>query len=136
MNKERVKAIFLELTGKPEITPYLLYTDCAAEKVSRLIKPEFRENIPDCVHSYAAALAAQMLSFRDSAGDGLVCTEAGTAPAQRDTSDRRAAADVQADLWKAICAPYLFDEEFVMRSIGKERPPHAESISSEAENTD
>lgn len=117
MNKERVKAIFLQLTKKPEITPYLLYTDCAYEKVSRLVKPEFTENTPDCVHAYAAALAAQMLCARDAAAEGSVCTEAGSVPMQRDTSDRRISAEEAVRFWKGICAPYLFDEEFVMRGI-------------------
>lgn len=135
MNKERIKAIFLELTGKPEITPYLLYTDCAAEKVSRLLKPEYAEDTPDCVHAYAAALAAQMLAGSDSAGEGIVCTEAGTAPVQRDTSDRRSSAAAQVSFWKGMCAPYIFDEEFVIRSVGKERRPHAQCISSESESS-
>lgn len=117
MNKEKIKAIFLAATGKKEITPYLLYIDCAAEKVSRLVKPEFAEDIPNCVYAYAASLAMQMLYSDDSAAEKMVCTEAGTIPAERSTSDRRAAAKYLTSLWKGVCAPYLFDEEFVMRGI-------------------
>ena len=43
MNRERVKSIFLTLTGEKEATPFLLYIDSAVERVSRFVKPEYQE---------------------------------------------------------------------------------------------
>ncbi len=135
MNMEKVKAIFLEMTGKPEITPYLLYIESAAENVGSLIKPEFSENVPECVHAYTAAMAARMLTYRDCSSEKLVCTEAGSVPSQRDTSDRRESAEMQMSLLKAMCAPYLTDQEFVMRSIGKEPDSNADALSDKSESS-
>ena len=135
MNRERVKSIFLTLTGEKEATPFLLYIDSALERVSRLVKPEYQEYPPDCVHAYTAAIAAELFYSAVSAGEKIVCTEAGTAAVQRNTSDRRAAAAMQVKRWREFSADYLEDEEFVMMCTGKECECHTHSNTSGNEGT-
>ncbi len=123
MNKELIKSVFLMITGLRDTTPFMFYIDTAAEKVKATVKPEFSENIPNCVHAYAAATAAEMMYAAVASHDKRMCTEAGSALMSRDTKDLRTAAATQREYWKAMSAPFLYDGEFVLMNIRREQRP-------------
>ncbi len=114
MNKELVKSVFLMFTRRFDATPFLFFTDTAIEKVTSLIKPEYKDNIPDSVHAFAAAVAAEMLSISVCAGDNTICTELGEAVTQRDTENLMKSAQFQKNYWLGVAAPYLTDQAFVI----------------------
>ncbi len=117
MNKELVKSVFLMLTRRLDATPFLFFTDTAIEKVTPLIKSEYADNIPDSVHAFTAALAAEMLSLSVCAGENTLCTELGETITQRQTDDLREAAQFQKNYWLGVAAPYLTDQAFVIMQI-------------------
>ncbi|MGN0631694.1 MAG: hypothetical protein ACI4JN_10245 [Ruminococcus sp.] len=116
MNYERVKAVFLKLISEKEATPYIGYIKAAISFAQSRIRPEYLENIPDCVYMYAAACALQMYTNAGCAGDITVCSENGTALINKDTGNIRKAAADYADYCLSLCRDYLKDDKFVMIS--------------------
>lgn len=136
MNYELIECRFLQMTGKPDATPYRTYLETAAAETERLLRPEYAEDPPDAVYSLAAAMAIRMWSAVQAAQERTVCTEAGTLPVSEDTAPRRAAAEALVSVYRTMCCLFLRDEAFVMMGISpwkkkkSEVKPDAEGDSS------
>lgn len=116
MNFEKVKAAFLKIFQKKDATPYITYIKAAISDTENKIRLEFREDPPDCVNLYAAAIAVLMYTNANCAGDNTVCNEEGSVTINKDTDNIRKSAAHFADYCLSLCCKYLIDDKFVMIS--------------------
>lgn len=116
MNFEKVKAAFLKLFQKKDATPYIAYIKAGISETENKIRPEFKEDPPDCVNLYAAAIAILMYTNANCAGDTAVCNEEGSVLLNKDTDNIRKSAAYFADYCLSLCSKYLIDDKFVMIS--------------------